>query len=316
MGFLKGGCTNNQNTKSNGGSSIETIELVDNLNSTSTTSALTANQGRVLNERINSIVISNNPTQPSSPEAQTKVNNFTQKAEMIAHRGLNSAAVEGSELAYIKAYENNIKSWECDVQNTSDGELVIVHDQNLIRTSNDSRVVTNLTYAQISVIDNSKLFPYYSPTYIITFDKFIKMAKSYPEVVIYPEISPYQNSAAKIKTVETIVNNGMEDRAVIQSFNFNDFSVVRQRSSKIKLGYLCSNLTTFESALALAEADGNADILIDYQIVLANPSIVSRCIQKRVGLAVWTVNDFNVYKQLNAIGVSRIMTDSLIGGFI
>lgn len=239
------------------------------------------------------------------------------ETQLIAHRGLNSVANEQSELSYIKAYENGITSWECDVQNTSDGELVLVHDLTLARTSkNDSRTVSNITYAQISTVDNSKLIPYYSPTYILTFDQFIKIAKRYPEVIIYPEISPYQSSAAKVKTVETIINHGMENRTIIQSFNFNDFAVVRERSTNMKIGYLTSNLTTFNQALTLAAADGNAEILADYTILLNNPNLVTQCIQNGVGLAVWTVNDNRIYKQLRDIGINRIMTDSLIGGYI
>ncbi len=54
----------------------------------------------------------------------------------IAHRGARSLAPENTLLAARKGLEVGADWWELDVAMTSDGELVVVHDDSLERTSN------------------------------------------------------------------------------------------------------------------------------------------------------------------------------------
>ena len=54
----------------------------------------------------------------------------------IAHRGARSLAPENTIAAAEKGLANGADAWEIDVQMTRDGELVLVHDNTLDRTSN------------------------------------------------------------------------------------------------------------------------------------------------------------------------------------
>ena len=54
----------------------------------------------------------------------------------IAHRGASSLAPENTLAAARKALDLGADMWELDVQMTADGELVILHDNTLKRTSN------------------------------------------------------------------------------------------------------------------------------------------------------------------------------------
>ena len=58
----------------------------------------------------------------------------------IAHRGASSLAPENTLSAARKALEVGADMWELDVQMTADGELVIIHDSTLNRTSNVEEV--------------------------------------------------------------------------------------------------------------------------------------------------------------------------------
>ncbi|HEX7556623.1 MAG TPA: glycerophosphodiester phosphodiesterase family protein, partial [Leptolinea sp.] len=61
----------------------------------------------------------------------------------IAHRGARSLAPENTLAAARKALEVGADLWECDVALTADGIPVILHDDNLRRTSNASSVYPN-----------------------------------------------------------------------------------------------------------------------------------------------------------------------------
>jgi len=54
----------------------------------------------------------------------------------IAHRGASSLAPENTLSAARKGLEVGANMWELDVQLTADGELIVIHDSTLKRTSN------------------------------------------------------------------------------------------------------------------------------------------------------------------------------------
>lgn len=72
------------------------------------------------------------------PGSAGKENNMsTQTAVVVmAHRGFRGIAPENTLLAAQKGWESGAEFWETDVAASSDGELVIMHDDNLARTTN------------------------------------------------------------------------------------------------------------------------------------------------------------------------------------
>ncbi len=77
-------------------------------------------------------------TLPSQPTQLPS--NLSKKVWNIAHRGARSIAPENTLLAARKAYEIGADMWELDVAMTSDGEMVVIHDDNLERTSDAKEV--------------------------------------------------------------------------------------------------------------------------------------------------------------------------------
>ena len=79
----------------------------------------------------------------------------------IAHRGARSLAPENTLAAARKAFEIGADLWELDVCMTSDGELILLHDDTLERTSNAAEVfptrkpwrVCDFTFEEIRQLD-------------------------------------------------------------------------------------------------------------------------------------------------------------------
>jgi len=67
-----------------------------------------------------------------------------------AHRGASGYAPENTLEAFRKAIEMGADGVELDVQLTKDGELVVIHDETVDRTSDGSGWVKDFTYARIS----------------------------------------------------------------------------------------------------------------------------------------------------------------------
>lgn len=67
----------------------------------------------------------------------------------IAHRGLCLSSYENTVEGCLEAYENGATHMEIDLKLTSDGHIVIMHDDDISRTTNGSGKVANMTLAQL-----------------------------------------------------------------------------------------------------------------------------------------------------------------------
>ncbi|WP_434617033.1 glycerophosphodiester phosphodiesterase [Arthrobacter sp. A5] len=72
---------------------------------------------------------------------------------IYAHRGSSARFAEHTRAAYLQAIADGADGVECDLQLTSDGELVLLHDRTLDRTSNGSGPVAQWTLAELRSLD-------------------------------------------------------------------------------------------------------------------------------------------------------------------
>ncbi len=98
-------------------------------------------------------------------------NNNKNETLNIAHRGARSIAPENTLSAAIQAYRSGADMWELDTQTTKDGRLVVLHDENLIRTTNVKDVypdrgdyqVDSFTLSELKRLDAGSWFPSSDP---------------------------------------------------------------------------------------------------------------------------------------------------------
>lgn len=115
-----------------------------------------------------------------------------------AHRGASGYAPENTLEAFQKAVEMGADGVELDVQLTKDGELVVIHDETVDRTSDGSGWVKDFTYARISRFNFNRTHPEgYERAMIPTLEEVYELLKPTgltinvelkTGVVFYPEI--------------------------------------------------------------------------------------------------------------------------------
>jgi glycerophosphoryl diester phosphodiesterase len=76
----------------------------------------------------------------------------------VAHRGHSIAFPENTRLAYQQAIDLGVEMIECDVNITRDGQLVMIHDPTLDRTTNGSGRVSSATWDEIQRLDAGAKF--------------------------------------------------------------------------------------------------------------------------------------------------------------
>lgn len=76
----------------------------------------------------------------------------------MAHRGSSYEAPENTMLAFKNAVKATADYIELDVHETKDGEIVVIHDDNLKRTTGVNKKVYNMTYDEIKDLDAGSYF--------------------------------------------------------------------------------------------------------------------------------------------------------------
>lgn len=100
--------------------------------------------------------------------------------QIVCHRGANRFAPENTLAAARLAFDQGCGVLELDVRESADGELVVIHDATLERTSNGTGRVADHTLAQLRQLDAGLWFsPHFAGEPIPTLAEMIALCQSY-----------------------------------------------------------------------------------------------------------------------------------------
>ena len=219
-----------------------------------------------------------------------------------AHRGYSAIAPENT-LAAIIAGEGIADLTEWDVHVTADGELVLMHDSTVDRTTNGTGAVSALTLAQIKTLDACYSFcGAYAGEPVPTMAEAIGQATLSG---IIPLIERKAGSAATYHNEFVSLNLNPSTFRII-SFDWSYLSSMNSLDPDYNLGALGSG-TLSQSTIDGLKAQG-VDF-IDWAHGTVTQSVVDLVHANNMELHVWTVNDPGRMQELIDFGVDGITTD-------
>jgi len=127
--------------------------------------------------------------------------------DIIAHRGASAYEPENTLRAFQRAIEMGATMLELDVHLSRDGELVVIHDPNLARTTNGSGFVSALSLAEIQRFDAGR------GEHVPTLAEVIDLVRGRAQV--YIELKGQQTPAA---VVDTLRRTAFVEDAIAGSF--------------------------------------------------------------------------------------------------
>lgn len=158
--------------------------------------------------------------------------------KIFAHRGYSGKYPENTMIAFKKALECGVDV-ELDVQLTKDGEVVIIHDETIDRTTTGKGFVVDYTYEELEKFDASFKFKDLGFNKIPTLREYFQLVKDY-DIVTNVELKTGINEYLGIeeKVWELIKEYNLEEKVIISSFNH--FSVMRMKkiAPQLKYGFL------------------------------------------------------------------------------
>jgi glycerophosphoryl diester phosphodiesterase len=235
---------------------------------------------------------------------ETKPATASEGLELIAHRGFDSQFPENTIFAAQEAMKLKV-NLECDVQFTSDGVMVVIHDDTLERTTDGKGTVKNLEYSYLEKLDAGvKFSEKYKGNKIPKFTDYLEAVKE--ANYIYPELKSYRTNEDIAAFTKLIIDKGFENKATLQSFAYPIvLPHIRNISRSVRVGALCSDQSAFDYNLEIAKKDSNSIMLISAKIATAEN--LKKCTENKLGVGVWTVKEESQLKKLVEQGYNKFM---------
>ncbi|MEM4971551.1 MAG: glycerophosphodiester phosphodiesterase [Sulfolobales archaeon] len=211
---------------------------------------------------------------------------------VIGHRGASGLAPENTLASFSKAIEVGSDMVELDVQLTSDGVAIALHDEDLKRVAGLDINVRRKTYAEISSIRiRGEPIP--------RLEDVLRLCVERVGVLIEIKVSGDEGYV-----IDTIKSLGAVDWVAIISFSEEPLRRVKKAMPSIPVGII---YTQPPGKIVDAKREGFEMALPRY------PLATQRSIElaHRLGIKViaWTVNDEKWVRELASRGVDGITTD-------
>jgi glycerophosphoryl diester phosphodiesterase len=146
------------------------------------------------------------------------------KVMVIAHRGFSGIAPENTLTAFKKAIDVGADMIELDVLLSKDGELVVIHDKTVNRTTNGKGKVCDFTLNELKKLDAGGWFKnHFTGEKIPSLEEVLDLAKNKILLNIEIKKDAYdpQNKKGGVeeKTVKLVEKYNMNSQVLVSSFN-------------------------------------------------------------------------------------------------
>ncbi|MEE2659603.1 MAG: glycerophosphodiester phosphodiesterase family protein [Candidatus Latescibacterota bacterium] len=229
----------------------------------------------------------------------------------IAHRGASGTglAPENTLAAFEKAIQLGVDAIEIDVHATSDGEIVVIHDSTLDRTTDRSGSIDQFTRDEVRAADaGGWVNPRFRGERVPTLVEVLDLARH--RVVVVIEIKADSIAERVLKTADDLV---AQDQIVIQSFSAETVRRVNVLDSGTPTALLVGKLSTVPSRvharrLVRQVLEVGANTLNVWQAALT-PALLEELRKRGVSVWTWTVDDAVILRDVVELGVQGILTN-------
>lgn len=223
------------------------------------------------------------------------------EAEIIAHRGASGSAPENTLASIRRAIADGADWVEVDVQETADGEVVVIHDSDLMKLANVDLRVWDANLEQLADIDIGSWFaPEFADQRVPTLAEVLDEVKGRSKLIV--ELKYYgHDQQLEQRVIDLIETAGMQNDIMIMSLEYAGIQKVRALRPDWPIGLL--------SARALGDLTRlDADFLAVNR-AMARPALIKAAHGVGKKLYVWTINDALAISQMLSRGVDGIITD-------
>ena len=217
----------------------------------------------------------------------------------IGHRGAKGYEPENTLLSFQKAIDIGVDGIELDVHLSSDGAIMVIHDETLDRTTNGKGFVNELSLQELKTFQIEKENTI--PTLIEVFDLVNKRC------FINIELKGKGTYKPVINLIEHYIEekNWNYGHFIISSFNWSALQEVRKWNAKIPIGVLTH--TDLDLAIAFAKFI-KAETIHSYFHLLTKEN-TKKMQNEGFKVFAWTVNETEDIQKIKSFHVNGIISD-------
>ncbi len=228
---------------------------------------------------------------------------------VIAHRGDSAHRPENTLAAFAGALEVGATAVELDVQLTADGELVVLHDPTLERTTSGRGDVRRMPLAEVRKLSAGcpeRFGRAFEGERVPTLAEALGLLRERARVLIEikgESVTDDVPGGIVARTVELVRRLELTSGVAILSFDHRALRHARQLAPEISRGHLFGRSDADEMLRAALDADCS--------LVLPHKSRLSDALAERVraeglALATWVVDEPEELRQLARFGLDGV----------
>jgi glycerophosphoryl diester phosphodiesterase len=217
----------------------------------------------------------------------------------IGHRGAKGYEPENTLVSFQKALGMQVDGIELDVHLSADGELIVIHDETIDRTTNGKGFVNALSLRELTAfrINGTHEIPTLAAVFdLVNQDCFINI-----------ELKSYDAADKVVSLIEKYVaKKGWKyDRFLVSSFDWNALQQVAFLNDKIQIGVLTE--TDLDLALAFAKFIQAKSIHPHFHLLTKDNTAQMQ--EKGLQVFPWTINELEDIQKIKTFNVNGIITD-------
>lgn len=227
---------------------------------------------------------------------------------IVGHRGARGEAPENTLASFQVAVAAGVKAIELDVRMSADGELIVVHDHRVDRTTWSTGLVRGFTQAELGLLDARRNTPgWHSVIGIPTLAEVIDACP--PDTGFQFEVKGESDRGYLSRLAHNlrvlIVDRRMHERVVVTSSHTGFLRMMGMQAPNVMRGYVCEH--RYLQPTRRTASLGCRWLIAHYS--LATTDLMARARKRGLKVSVWTVNDLREAERLAALGVDSIITD-------
>ena len=224
-----------------------------------------------------------------------------QTVKVIAHRGAAGTRPENTLASIERAVEIGADWVEIDVQETADGEVVVVHDSDFMKMAGNPLKIWDATLADLDGIDIGSWFdPAYAGERTATLAEALEAVRDRSKLLI--ELKYYGHDVElEARTAAIVDALGMADQVAVMSLKYPAVQKMRELRPGWRTGVL--------AATAVGDLTGLEGDFVAVSAAQAGPKLAGAAAAAGKDLYVWTVNDPVSMSSAISMGADGLITD-------
>lgn len=228
---------------------------------------------------------------------------------VIAHRGFSGAAPENTMASFRKAIDAGSDMLELDVHLSKDGEVVVIHDESVAKTTNGQGRIVDFTLKELKKLDAGSWFgPQFSGERIPTLKEVLEVAKG--KILVNIEIKNpthgrYFITELTDRAWQEVIKAEMVQQVIFSSFNPSALERIREKTPRGRVALLYHK--PWESLREVTGGDSYA--ILNLRNIHLTKSKIAKIRQAGMQVNVYTVNPEEEMEQFVQWEVDGIITN-------